>query len=113
MVTEVAALGTRLNELRELGPEASAKFRRLSTMTDEEVYSTVYELLVGTAGVRKGLALEMLTPDGSRRTPEYRLHNIGVPASTEVQAPTRSVPVRVEGSRPSRDPLRGDKGAVG
>jgi len=83
MVTEVAALGTRLNELRELGPEALAKFRRLSTMTDEEVSSTVYELLVGTAGVRKGLALEMLTPDGSRRTPEYRLHNIGVPASME------------------------------
>src|SRR6266496_1372895 len=83
LACEVAALGTRLNELRDLGPEALAKFRRLPTMTDEEVSSTVYELLVGTAGVRKGLALEMLRPDGSRRTPDYRVHNIGVPASVE------------------------------
>jgi hypothetical protein len=83
VLCEVAALGSRLSELRELGPEASAKFQRLPIMPDEEVSSTVYELLVGTAGVRKGLALEMLTPDRSRPTPDYRLHGVGVPASIE------------------------------
>lgn len=83
LVCEVASLGTRLAELRELGSEALAKFRRLSAMPDDQVSSTVYELLVGTAGVRKGLSLEMLAPEKSRRTPEYRLHGIGVPASIE------------------------------
>jgi hypothetical protein len=82
-VAEVAALGTRLDAIRDLGPEATAKLRRLPSLTDDEVSSTIYELLVGTAGVIKGLSLEMLPADGVAKTPDYRLHGIGVPACIE------------------------------
>ena len=69
-VAEVAALGTRLDAIRDLGPEATTKLRRLPSLTDDEVSSTIYELLVGTAGVIKGLSLEMLPTDGVAKTPD-------------------------------------------
>jgi hypothetical protein len=52
-------------------------------MTNDEVSSTVYELLVGTAAVRLGRSIEMLAPEKHRRTPDFRIHDLGVPASVE------------------------------
>ena len=51
LVGEVAALGPRLNDVRGLGSEAVSKLGRLASMTNDEVSSTVYELLVGTAAL--------------------------------------------------------------
>jgi hypothetical protein len=48
-VPEVAALGTRLGFVPALGPVAEAKLTALRTLPEEEVHSTIYELLVGTA----------------------------------------------------------------
>jgi hypothetical protein len=82
-VSEVAALGTRLSELKELGREADQKLLRLPQTTDDEVATIVYELLVGTAGIRKGLELEMLAANRRSKTPDFRLHNFGLPSSIE------------------------------
>jgi hypothetical protein len=83
LISEVAALGNRLDEVRALGPEATKKLQRLPLMTDDEVASTVYELLVGTASVRMGLDVEMVGTHGSRKTPDFRVHNMRVPTSVE------------------------------
>jgi hypothetical protein len=82
-VPEVAMLGCGLDELMELGPEATSKLGRLPTMTDGEVCSTIYELLVGAACVRRGMRIEMLKGDKSKKTPDFRVHSLGVPAVVE------------------------------
>jgi hypothetical protein len=83
LVPEVAMLGCGLDEIVELGPEATSKLGRLPTMTDAEVCSSVYELLVGAACVRRGMRIEMLRPDRSKKTPDFRVHSVGVPAVVE------------------------------
>jgi hypothetical protein len=82
-LSEVAALGTRLDAVRELGPEAIKKLQRLPEMTENEVSATVYELLVGSACAKKGLHLEMLPTEGRRKTPDYRIHNLPLPSVIE------------------------------
>jgi hypothetical protein len=54
LVPELAALGSGLDEISALGPEAEKKIAALPSMTDGQVSSTIYELLVGAASVRKG-----------------------------------------------------------
>jgi hypothetical protein len=66
-VAEVAQLGNRLDEIKELGPEAKRKLAALSSMPDDQVSATVYELLVGTACVRKGLTVTMVPEDRLRK----------------------------------------------
>lgn len=45
-------------------------------MTDEQVSSTIYELLVGAAGVKAGLDLTMIPEDRSKKVPDYRINNL-------------------------------------
>jgi len=83
-VPEVAQLGNRLDEIRELGPEAERKLAALPSMPDDMVSATVYELLVGAACVRKGLELTMVPEDRSRKVPDYQVSNIGaIPGAIE------------------------------
>jgi hypothetical protein len=64
-VPEVAQLGNCIDEIKELGPEASRKLTELPYMTDEQVSATVFELLVGAACIRRGIALTMVPEDRS------------------------------------------------
>jgi hypothetical protein len=83
MAAEIATLGTRIDQIQELGEEATNRLKRLPVTEDEEVSSTIFEILVGLACLKKGLVLEMLPADRSRKTPEYRIHNFSVPAVIE------------------------------
>ena len=83
LVPEVASLGSCLDEIKQLGPHAVAKFKHLPMMSDGEVCSTVYEFLVGAACLRKGLPIAMLEPDRSSKTPDFTIRNWIVPAAIE------------------------------
>jgi hypothetical protein len=83
LVAEVASLGAALPEIDALGTEAREKLRRLSAMTDDEVASTIYELLVGAAARKHGLNVEVLPASKSVKTPDFRIHGLGVPAVIE------------------------------
>jgi hypothetical protein len=82
-VPELAALGRRLDFIPRLGPEAVRKFERLPAATAEEVTSTIYELLVGIACATRGLGTEMLPAYKTGKSPDFRLHNLGMPAVVE------------------------------
>ncbi len=82
LATEVAMLGLHLDALPDLGACAVEKYRRLPQMSDELVASTVYELIVGLAGIKNGLELQMLE-EGASKTPEYRVHNFRIPTVIE------------------------------
>ena len=82
-VPELAALGRRLDFIPRLGPEAVRKFEHLPAATAEEVPSTIYELLVGTACAKRGLETEMLPASKTGKSPDFRLHNLGVPVVVE------------------------------
>ena len=82
-VPELAALGRRLDFIPRLGPEAVRKFEHLPTATADEVASTIYELLVGTACAAKGLKTEMLPASRTGKSPDFRLHNLAAPAVVE------------------------------
>ena len=84
LVPELCVLGDSIDEIESLGPEAQRKLAGLSSMTDDEVSSTVYELLVGSACVRSGLDLTMIPEDRSKKVPEYRINSLyAVPAVIE------------------------------
>jgi hypothetical protein len=82
-VPEVAVLGNSLKEIESLGPEALNKLANIHHMPDDMVTSTVFELLVGAAAVRRGNALEMLPENRKQKVPDYRLHGFGVPCTIE------------------------------
>jgi hypothetical protein len=81
LVPEAAMLGAQLEAIPELGPAAVKKLHRLYEDTD--VASSMYELLVGAACVRKGTRLEMLIPAGSGKSPDFRVHWKGPPTVIE------------------------------
>lgn len=83
LTAEVASLGMQMDMLAELGPYAEQKFHDLYQMTDEQEASTVYELLVGFACIKRGLAVEMLTENPPKKTPEYRVNGFSFPAVIE------------------------------
>jgi len=83
LIAEVAALGARLDDVPDLGTDAVEKLRCLPSMTDTEVAATVYELLVGTAARHKGLNVEMVAVAKNKKTPDFRIHDLAVPASIE------------------------------
>lgn len=82
-VPELTALGSRLPAIPYLGAEAIRKFERLPIIADNEVPSTVHELLVGTACVQKGRKIEMLASSGAGKTPDFRLHDTVAPTVIE------------------------------
>jgi hypothetical protein len=84
-VPEIAALGNSLNEIAALGDEAQRKLHRLSQATDDEVSSTIFELLVGAACVRKGINAVMLPETKATKVPDFRIEGLagGIPAVIE------------------------------
>lgn len=52
-------------------------------MTDDEVVSTIYELLVGAAARRHGPDIEMLPASKSTKNPDFHIRGLGVPAPIE------------------------------
>jgi hypothetical protein len=84
LVPELVALALRLDEIRDLGPEAARKVQQLSKLPDDEVASSIHELLVGAGAVAKGRKIEMLAPDKSGKTPDLRVHDYyGLPVVIE------------------------------
>lgn len=77
LLAEVAQLGLSLDEIRSLGPEAERKLSSLSSVPDDVVASTVYELLVGAACVRKGLNVQMVEENRSQKVPDFRVTGLG------------------------------------
>lgn len=76
-VPEVAILGNSLDEIAALGPEAEDKLRRLGSVPDDNVTSTIFELLVGAACVRRGLAVSMVAENRSEKVPDFRISGLG------------------------------------
>lgn len=83
-VPEVAALGNSLDEIASLGSEAKRKLASLPFVTDDLVTSTIYELLVGAACLRRGLDVEMVPENRFQKVPDYRITGIGaIPGAIE------------------------------
>lgn len=90
LIPELAMLGFRLDAIHELGPEARAKLARLPMLPDDEVASSIHELLVGAAAIAKGLSVEMLPSDPRTKTPDFKVHNQAVPVSLECKRRLRA-----------------------
>jgi len=83
-VPEIAVLGNSLREIAELGPEARRKLESLAFVPDDVVTSTIFELLVGAACVRRGLSITMVPEDRARKVPDFRVTGLGaIPGAIE------------------------------
>jgi hypothetical protein len=82
-VPEVAMLGESLDEIRSLGAEAERKLSLLPYLDDSGVASTIHELLVGAALVRRGRTVEMLTENRVTKMPDLSVHAFHVPLEVE------------------------------
>jgi hypothetical protein len=83
-VPEIAVLGNSLNEVRALGSNAEEKLAQLPRMSDEKVSSTIYEMLVGAACVRRGLGVTMVPEHGAGKAPDFKVSGIGpIPGAIE------------------------------
>jgi hypothetical protein len=80
---EIGMLGTRLDEIANLGPEAQQKLASLPFLDDDRVASTVHELLVGAALVDRGRQVEMLPENRATKVPDFAIHGFGVPIEVE------------------------------
>jgi hypothetical protein len=76
-VPEIAVLGNSLEEIAELGPEAQRKLESLQFLPDDAVTSTIFELLVGAACIRRGLGVTMVPEDRARKVPDSRVTTVG------------------------------------
>jgi hypothetical protein len=83
LLAEVLMLGRHLNLAQQMGPAAARKLASLWEMPEEMVASSVHELLVGVAAIRRGHAVQMLEEDGSKKTPDLRLTDYPIPAVIE------------------------------
>jgi len=83
-VPEVAVLGNSLKEIPALGAEAQRKLDSLPFLTDDAVTSTIFELLVGAACVRRGLSVTMVPEDRAHKVPDFRVTGLGaIPGAIE------------------------------
>ena len=82
-VPEIAALGNSLDEIHKLGPEAEKKLKALTSMPDEMVTSTIFELLVGAACIRCGLNVRMLEESRVHNSPDFRVEDLAIPCAIE------------------------------
>lgn len=82
-VPEIAMLGNALDEIDSLGSTAQAKVRGLPYLDDSLVASTIHELLVGAAFVRRGRTVEMLPENRATKMPDLALHGFDVPIDIE------------------------------
>jgi hypothetical protein len=83
-VPEIAVLGNSLKEIAELGPEAERKLESLPFLPDDAVTSTIFELLVGAACIRRGLGVTMVPEDRAQKVPDFRVTIVGaIPGAIE------------------------------
>ena len=83
-IPELAVLGNSLEEIKNLGPEAIRKLQELQRFPPDLVSSTIFELLVGSACIAKGIRAELLPETKDSKVPDIRLHSFGgVPAVIE------------------------------
>jgi hypothetical protein len=83
-VPEIAVLGNSLEEIAELGPEAQRKLESLPFLPDDAVTSTIFELLVGAACIRRGLSVTMVPEDRAQKVPDFRVTGLGaIPGAIE------------------------------
>lgn len=74
---EIAMLGNSLGEIDELGAEAKVKLSMLGLMPDDTVTSTIFELLVGAACIRRGLSVSMVPENKAAKVPDFRISGLG------------------------------------
>lgn len=82
-VPEIVMLAHSLSQIDELGPVAKSQLERLPELDDAKAASTMHELLVGAACVRRGISLKMLSDAGSTKVPDFRVTHHGAPMSIE------------------------------
>lgn len=82
-VPEVVLLGSTLGEIPHLGEEGSRKLAELPKMPDLDVTSTIFELLVGVASLRRGRRLQMLPASKVSKSPDFRVHDLTMPTTIE------------------------------
>jgi hypothetical protein len=76
-------LGINLGEIASLGGEARKAMSALPLADEERVASSVHELLVGAAFVRRGRDVEMLAENRATKVPDFAVHRMGVPIAIE------------------------------
>ena len=82
-VPEIVMLADSLSQIDELGPVANSQLERLPELDDAKAASTMHELLVGAACVRRGVSLKMLSDAGSTKVPDFEIMHHGAPMSIE------------------------------
>jgi hypothetical protein len=82
-LAEVTMLGRALDAIPETGPVAREKFASLPHLSNDEVASTVHELLVGSACVHHGVRVEMLDTPRNQKSPDFRIAEFYAPAGIE------------------------------
>ena len=82
-VPEIVMLADSLSQIDELGPVATTQLERLPELDDPKAASTMHELLVGSACVRRGKSLKMLSDAGSNKVPDFKVIDPGAPTSIE------------------------------
>ena len=76
-VPEIVMLADSLSQIDELGPVATTQLERLPELDDAKAASTMHELLVGSACVRRGKSLKMLSDAGSNKVPDFKVIDLG------------------------------------
>ena len=82
-VPETVMLADSLSHIEEMGPIATTQLTRLPELDDAKVASTLHELLVGSACLRSGTNVRMLSDAGSRKVPDFKVVDGGAPMSIE------------------------------
>ena len=82
-VPEIVMLAHSLSQIDELGPVATTQLERLPELGDAKAASTIHELLVGAACVKRGTTLRMLSDSGSSKVPDFRVTHHGAPMCVE------------------------------
>jgi hypothetical protein len=82
-LAEVTMLGRALDAIPDMGPAAEEKFASLPTLPNDEVASTVHELLVGSACAHHGVKVEMLAAPRNQKSPDFRIAEFHIPAGIE------------------------------
>jgi hypothetical protein len=86
---EIAALGNSLPEIQALGIEAVRKLSSLGSMPDDLVSSTIYELLVGAAWIRRGHSITMTPENREKKVPDFTVAGLGGGFTTVVECKRR------------------------
>src|SRR5205807_2654107 len=84
----IAILGSALEALRDVRGDVGTRSESLHKGHTDLVDSTIYELLVAAASVRRGRSVELLEASKNQKSPDIRLHDMGVPFVIECKRRT-------------------------